>query len=144
MANTRVRSIFDISISKKDMEEANISIAKIIKFNNPRVTQKVAHETLKQINALGTVPVKTGALRAASVETKDKFKQGHIIGWTLPYARKVYFGARTKSRFVTIDGKRRRGKYYKNGTQPFFDRPVTRNKPLMLSIYNKAASEVYR
>lgn len=138
-------SVVDININKKDFDRLAVKMQEMIKFRNPIITREVAHKTLALINASGKVPIKTGALREQSIIMADKFDStGHIIGWVgLPYARRTYFGAKTKSRFVTVDGQKRRGKYYKGGTQPFWDRPITRNSTIMINIYRAAARKVY-
>lgn len=142
----RKGSMVGVYFNQKDIAELGIKFKELMLFKSVQVNKEVAKKTLEIVNASGKIPYKTGALRNASTMTKDKFSEnGYIFGWVgLPYARKVYFGASTKTRFVTIEGKRRKGKYYANGTQPFWDRPTTRNKLMMLAIYRQAARKAFK
>lgn len=138
-------SLVQMSVSKEDQRKFRLQLTEMIKFGNAKVTKIVADKTLNAINSSGSVPVLTGHLKMETIKMKDKFSPtGHIIGWVgTAYARKVYYGARTKSRFVTVNGQRRRGKYYKRGGQPFWDRPITRDKTLMIQFYRDAVLKVY-
>lgn len=146
-----------VNIDTKNLSEIEKNILWIVKNASPEVAMAVAQETLERVNALGTVPVDTGKLKNTDKAMKDKFKRNYgVIGWTTPYAKSRYYGRGQKRKRVYSDkglevatrGKRKGQRFdviYKKANskgRPFWDRPVTKNKQLMISIYIKHAKRV--
>lgn len=126
-------------VNPKDLETAMSKVEMLIATASPKVTYGVAVDIARYTRRSGFFPIKSGRMRNTAVLTKDKFtKNGQIIGWVTPYARSLYFGKRATKRFrTTPEGKRTVAKVYKTGSRAFWDRPFTRNKKLMLHLYEK-------
>lgn len=115
-----------------------------LKANNPKVQKIASRNVFEMIQSSGNVPVDTGELKNYSFVRNDRiYKNDAIMGWPVPWAKKMYYGIHAEKDSVIIDGKRKTVLSHRNGI-PFWDRPITRNSALMTRIYQTAINMVYK
>lgn len=135
---------FGFSISQTDLRDdlmkMDKKVAKLIESACAPMNKAVIEEVARLVEPY--VPKDTGNLASNKRITKDRYsKNGYILGWTTPYAKVNYFGVKAQYEFRRLDGKNTKVFYQKHGI-PFWDRPITRNKALMTSIYEKEAKKI--